>query len=160
MSVWGWLPERTSGIWKHGSLWLRPLSAAAPFLSVLTILLQFHFVGGTLVSAKGVLFDLPEAGVAESESTDLTALMMVTPRETLVFFDDSRYVLGDDASVAAFGEHLSDRLAKTKNKTLLVLADRRIAGGELMKFASVARRHGVGRMLFAEKRSGEQGAAR
>lgn len=155
MSSWGWMPERTQGIWRHGALWLKPFAAAAPFLSVLILLLQFHFTGGTFTSAKGVLFDLPDSGVAEGEKADLVALMMVMPRETLVFFDDSRYVLGDDSSVKAFGEHLAERVGKTDNKTLLVLADRRVGGGELMKFAAAARRHGVQRVLFAEK-SGEK----
>jgi biopolymer transport protein ExbD len=120
---------------------------------VLLLVLQFHLSGGTFTTAKGVLFDLPAPGIAEGESTDLTALMMAMPLKTLVFFDDSRYILGDDASVKAFGEHLAERIGKTENKTLLVLADRRVEGGELMKFAAVVRRHGVSRVLFAEKKS-------
>ena len=147
------MPERTQGIWRHGAPCLKPLAAAAPFLSVLLLVLQFHLSGGTFTTAKGVLFDLPAPGIAEGESTDLTALMMAMPLKTLVFFDDSRYILGDDASVKAFGEHLAERIGKTENKTLLVLADRRVEGGELMKFAAVVRRHGVSRVLFAEKKS-------
>jgi biopolymer transport protein ExbD len=147
------MPERTQGVWRHGALCIKPLAAIAPFLSVLLLLEQFHLIGGTFTAAKGVLFDLPAPGIAEGEKTELTALMMAMPRETLVFFDDSRYVLGDESSVRAFGGHLAERIGKTKNKTLLVLADRRVAGGELMKFAAIARRHGVGRMLFAEKKT-------
>lgn len=153
MNGWEWMPERTQGIWRHGAPCLKPLAAAAPFLSVLLLVLQFHMSGGTFTTAKGVLFDLPAPGIAEGESTDLTALMMAMPLKTLVFFDDSRYILGDDASVKAFGEHLAERIGKTENKTLLVLADRRVEGGELMKFAAVVRRHGVSRVLFAEKKS-------
>jgi biopolymer transport protein ExbD len=150
---WEWMPERTQGIWRHGAPCLKPLAAAAPFLSVLLLVLQFHLSGGTFTTAKGVLFDLPAPGIAEGESTDLTALMMAMPLKTLVFFDDSRYILGDESSVKAFGEHLAERIGKTENKTLLVLADRRVEGGELMKFAAVVRRHGVSRVLFAEKKS-------
>ena len=75
--------------------------------------------------------------------------------ETLVFFDDARYTMGDDSSAAAFGAHLEDRVAKSNRKTLLVLADRRVATGELMKIAAMARRSGVGSVLFAEKRAGK-----
>ena len=156
MSSWGWMPERTQGIWRHGALYLKPVAAAAPFISVLILALQFYFVGGTFTSAKGVLFDLPVSGVAEGEKAELVALMMVMPKETLVFFDDSRYVFGDDSSVRAFGEHLAERVGKTDNKTLLVLADRRVSGGELMKFAAVARQHGVQKVLFAEKNGGKK----
>ena len=153
MTDWGWMPERTQGIWRHGALCLKPLAVAAPFLSLMLLVLQFHLIGGTFTSAKGVLFDLPAAGIAEGAKTDLTALMMVMPRETLVFFDDSRYILGDESSLKVFGEHLAERVGKTENKTLLVLADRRVADGELMKFAAVAKSHGVRRVLFAEKKS-------
>lgn len=159
MSSWGWMPERTQGIWRHGALWLKSFTVAAPFLSVLVLLLQFHLVGGTLASAKGVLFDLPDPGVSDGRATDMVALLMVMPRETLVFFDDSRYVLGDDSSTAAFGEHLAERAGKTENRTLLVLADRRVAAGDLMKFAAVARCNGVEKVLFAEKRT-EVGTAK
>ena len=38
---------------------------------------------------------------------------------------------------------------------MLVLADRRVAGGELMKMAAIAKRSGVGKVMFAEKRAGE-----
>lgn len=161
MSDWGWMPERTQGIWRHGALWLKPFAVAAPFLSVLVLLLQFGFIGGTFTSAKGVLFDLPDSGVCEGAVTDMAALMMKMPhnRETLVFFDDSRYILGDEPSLAVFGEHLAERAGKTENKTLLVLADRRVAAGELMKFAAVAKRNGVKRVLFAEK-SADSGNSR
>ena len=62
---WKWTPERTLGIWRHGAAWTRPVTAAIPYLTVMLLLLMLHFVGGTLTSAKGVLFDLPDAGLAE-----------------------------------------------------------------------------------------------
>lgn len=153
---WGWTPERTLGIWRHGAAWTRPFVAAVPFLTVMLLLLMLHFVSGTLTSAKGVLFDLPEAGLADGETTGLVALVMPMSHETLVFFDDSRYLLGDEASMRAFGENLSLRTEKSPTKTLLVLADRRVAGGELMRLASVARSNSVERILFAEKKPGAQ----
>ena len=149
---WGWTPERTLGIWRYGAGWLRPFAAAVPFLTVLLLLAMLHIVGGTLTSAQGVLFDLPDAGLADGEATGLVALVLPQDRETLVFFDDSRYLLGDETSLRTLGENLAARVEKSATKTLLVLADRRVAGGELMKFAAVARRGGVGKILFAEKK--------
>ena len=153
---WGWTPERTLGIWRYGAAWMRPIAAAVPYITVLLLLAMLHFVGGTLTAAKGVLFDLPEAGLEDGESTGLVALVMPMPHETMVFFDDSRYLLGDEASLRALGENLALRAEKSSSKTLLVLADRRVAGGELMRIAAVARRNGVGRILFAEKKAGPQ----
>lgn len=156
MSPWGWSPERTQGIWRYGAPWMRPFAAAVPWLTIGLLLLLMHFVGGTFTSAKGVLFDLPEAGLAEGEATELVALVMPMPHETLVFFDDSRYVLGDASSAAALREHLSERLGRTANRTMLVLADRRVSGGELMKFATIARKGGVSKVLFAERKASGQ----
>ena len=156
MSQWGWSPERTQGIWRYGARWMRPFAAAVPWLTVGVLLLMLHFVGGTFTSAKGVLFDLPEAGLSDGEATDLVALVMPMPHETLVFFDDSRYMLGDAASVSSLRDHLSARVGKSANRTMLVLADRRVSGGELMKFAAIAREGGVSKVLFAERKSGGQ----
>ena len=151
MSAWGWRPQHTMGIWRHGAGWMRPFVAAAPWLTVITLLLMLFFAAGTLTSAKGVLFDLPGPGLAEGEATDLVALVMPRSHETLVFFDDARYVFDDPASVATFGDQLAERIAQRRAKTLLVLADRRVPGGALMDIASVAKKSGAERILFAEK---------
>lgn len=156
MSPWGWKPERSAGVWRYGSPAMRPLVAAAPWLTVGLLLLMFHFIGGTLTAERGVLFDLPDAGLADGEATGLVALVIPMASETLVFFDDSRYLLGDQTSVAAFSEHLAERISKTERKTLLVLADRRVAGGELMRLAEIARGGGAGKVLFAEKKTGAE----
>ena len=151
MSAWGWSPERSQGIWRHGAVWMRPVVAAAPWLTVILLLLMLSVVGGTFTSSKGVLFDLPEGALDEGEATGLVALIMPTDHETLVFFDDARYLLGDATSTKALGDHLAESVRRSGDKTLLVLADRRVAGGELMKFSGIARRGGVEKVLFAEK---------
>lgn len=135
--------------------WIRPISTAIPWVTVLLLLLMLYMVGGTFTAAEGVLFDLPDAASADDEASGLVALVLPMPRETLVFFDDARYTLGDRVSTAAFGDHLLDRVSKVERKTLLVLADRRIAAGDLMKVAAIARKSGVERVLFAEKKQGE-----
>lgn len=157
MSPWGWTPERSQGIWKYGAAWMKPLAAAVPWLTVALLLMMFFLIGGKLTSAEGVVFELPASEAVESEPTSLVALVMPMPRETLVFFDDARYALGDEVAFAAFGEHLANRMEKAERKSLLVLADRRVAGGELMKIAAVARKGGAERILFAEQKSGGQG---
>ena len=153
MSPWGWSPERSPGIWRHGPAWLRPAAAAVPYLTVGLLLLTLHVVSGTLAATEGVLFDLPDAAPTDAVGESPVALMMATPRETLVFFDDTRYLTGDAASMCALGEQLAARFAQGRRKSLLVLADRRVAGGELMRFAALAKASGVGRVLFAEKKA-------
>ena len=154
MSPWGWTPERSPGIWRHGPAWLRPAAAATPYLTVGLLLLTLRFVSGTLAATEGTLFDLPAAEPTDAIDESPVALMMPMPRETLVFFDDTRYLMGDAASMRALGEQLANRFSQGTRKSLLVLADRRVAGGEMMRLASLAKASGVERILFAEKKTG------
>lgn len=155
-TTWGWKPERTQGLWRHGPLWLKPLSVAVPWVTVGLLVLMMHMVGGTMTVAEGVVFELPEAGLSEGEATQLVALVMPMPGGdgTYVFFDDARYTLGAQQSAAAFGEHLAERAGKVGRGTLLVLADRSVPCGEIARLSEVVRMSGVERMLFATK-SGE-----
>ena len=154
MSSWGWRPERTMGIWRYGAGWLRPFVAAAPFVTVGLLILLFHLIGGKLTLAKGTLFDLPSGTVEDGEVPDLVALVMPLRHDTVVFFDESRYLLGDAVSTRALAEHLAEHAARNEKKSILVLADRRVSGGELMAFMSLARQNGMKRVLLAEKHGG------
>lgn len=154
MSAWGWSPARSPGVWRHGAAWLRPAVAAVPYLTVGLLLVLLRFVSGTLTASEGVLFDLPDVEPADVVGESPVALMMPIPRDTLVFFDDTRYLMGDEASLCALGEQLAGRFAHRADRSLLVLADRRVAGGELMRLAALAKANGVSRILFAEKRTG------
>lgn len=152
MTNWGWRPERTTGIWRHGAGWMQSSVAAVPFLSVLLLLLLLQFLSGTFTLSHGVLFDLPEDdGFGAGEPTELVLLVLPTRHETMAFFDDSRYFLDDAASVRSLGDRVAERVSESGSKTLLVLADRRVAGGELMKVATLVRKSGVRRLLFARK---------
>lgn len=152
MSPWGWSPNRTQGIWRYGSLSLKPFVASAPWITLLILLAQIWFVGQSLVARKGVLVDLPESDLGDGVATGPVALIVPTPRETLVFFDDARYVMSDPSSMIAFAERLAEATRRSERKNLLVLADRRVTGGELMAFTALVRQNGVDKVLLAEKR--------
>lgn len=160
MTRWGWSEARAARRAEGGAVaWLGPLCAAVPWLTVGLLLLMMHIVGGTLTLAEGTLFDLGANAGADGLETKLVAVVMPMRRDapsrgTLVFFDDARYVLGDESSDAALCEQLAERVQKTRERSLLVLADRRVAGGELMHFSDIARKSGVGRLLFAGRREG------
>ena len=151
MSVWQWNPPRTDGIWRYGASALRPLVAAAPWLTVILLTVMFFFLSRPLTIARGTLFDLPSDGLAEGETTDLVAVLSPVVGDTLIFFDDARYHLGDGASSAAFSERLAEFSKRRAQSSLLVLADRRISSGELMKFSAIARISGISKVLFAAK---------
>lgn len=155
MSPWNWNPGGGRGTARCGVVELGVAPLVAPWLSVLVLLLMFYLIGGTFSVAKGVIFELPKAGLSEGEATGPVAVVMPKGKDTLVFFDDARYFAGDEGSLAAFAEHLSERIRRSDRRTLLMLADRRVAGGDLMRLATIARQGGVEKVLFAEKRNAE-----
>lgn len=154
MTEWGWTPERNLGIWRHGAGWLRPLATAAPYLTVGVLLLMLFFVGGTMSAAKGVLFDLPAGDFTDVGQAELVALVMPVQRETTVFFDDSRYLVGDAASMRNFADSVAARLERCEQKTLLVMADRRVSADSLLAAVSAAKRGGASKVLVAGRRDG------
>ena len=155
MSQWGWTPARNLGIWRYGAGWSRPIAAAIPYLTVCLLLIMMHMVGGTMTSCRGVLFDLPGGVQSDGEASELVALVMPVQHETMIVFDDARYLLGDAASMRSFGEDLSGSVERRTGKSLLILADRRVSTGHLMEVVSAAKRSGVGKVLLAGKREGD-----
>ena len=154
MSQWGWTPVRNLGVWRYGAGWIRPIAAAIPYLTVGLLLLMMQMIGGTLTAYKGVLFDLPDGNFADGDSQGMVALVMPVQRETMVVFDDARYLLGDAASMRSFAESLADSTERREGKSLLILADRRVSTGHLMEVVSAAKRSGVSKVLLAGKRGG------
>ena len=152
MSQWGWTPARNLGIWRYGAGWSRPIAAAIPYLTVCLLLIMMHMIGGTMTSYRGVLFDLPDGVLSDGEASELVALVMPVQHETMIVFDDARYLLGDAASMRSFGEDLSGSVERRTGKSLLILADRRVPTGHLMEVVSAAKRSGVDKVLLAGKR--------
>ena len=153
MRSWDWRTKPSRGIKRYGQI-LRPAAIAVPWIAVGLLLIMLNMISGTLTSSEGVVFDLPSAGLSDGEATPLVALVMVMPDvdETYVFFDDARYTLGNDISVAAFTTHLSERVVKTSGKALLVLADRAVTCEQLGQIAAVSKKCGLERILLARKR--------
>ena len=156
-SGWGWSlrPGNDSSRRGVGVEWLRPTVAAAPWITIGVLLLMMYFASGTMIASEGVLFDLPEADFTDGESTSLVALALPMQRQTLLFFDDARFVLDDAHSMDAFSAQLAEQAEKRREKTLLILADRRILTGELMNLAMRAKKSGIERILFAERHNEE-----
>ena len=152
MSQWGWTPARNLGIWRYGAGWSRPIAAAIPCLTICLLLIMMHMVAGTMTSYRGVLFELPDGVPSDGEASELVALVMPVQHETMIVFDDARYLLGDAASMRSFAEDLSGSAERRAGKTLLILADKRVSTGHLMEVVSAAKRSGVGNVLLAGKR--------
>lgn len=109
-------------------------------------------IAGKFTIAKGQLFDLPAIGDSDGLVTDLVAIAFPAQRDTLVFFDDSRYSLTDEESLEKFKAHISEVVQKSKNQSLLVLVDKRVTTAELMRLSSAAKKSGVKKLLLAERK--------
>ena len=155
---WGWRQARSDGIWRHGARWTKPLFAAAPWITLVLLLVMFNMIGGRLASAPGVVFELPapvgrQAAVPEFTVLALPSANIGESSGTLVFFDDARFVLGDAQSVDLLRSQLERSVHGSKSPaTMLVLADRRVPSGDLMQLVGIARSAGMGHVQIAERR--------
>ena len=153
---WGWHPRQTEGIWRHGCAWTKPLFAAVPWVTLALLLALFAIIGDRLPLVPGLVCDLPPTLSAEGVSTGLAALVLpgagTETSETLVFFDDARYSLSDEVSVASFKERLGARAITEPSGTILLLADRRVPAGDIHRLAGLARESGLQRVQIAERR--------
>ena len=144
-SAWGWRPVRSEGIWRHGCVWARPFTAAAPWIMLLVLMLMFALIEGRLAAAPGITFDLPSATGPQTDLPGLVALVLPMGRETdgvretVVFFDDARYSLADETSAEAFRADLMARTGGDAAATLLLLADRHVPSGDVMRLVGLAR---------------------
>ena len=131
--------------------WTRYLIVLAPWLTVFLSLAMFLLLEKSICVPEGMNVNLPSTTIGDSTQADVTVLVVAASGGTLIFFDDARYLVADDAAMETLREHLSNALSHTQTKTILVLAGKNISAGELMKFANVASRSGASKVLFAEK---------
>ena len=157
-SEWGGRPAKAEGIWRHGARWTKPLFAAAPWITLVLLLVMFSLLGDRLTAAPGVVFDLPAPVGRQTAAPDMTMLALPSANVgesggTLAFFDDARYVLDDPQSVALLREQLLSHVQEgSARATLLVLADRRVTSGDLLRLVGIARTAGVKHVQIAERR--------
>ena len=154
-SHWGWRPRQTEGIWRHGCAWTKPFFAAVPWITLTLLLALFAFIGDRLPQVPGLVCDLPAPVAGQAEATGLAALVLPavgTGGETLVFFDDARYSLSDESSIAALRDTLGLRADSEPSSTFLLLTDRRVPAGDVMRLVGLARESGLARVQIAERR--------
>ncbi len=152
---WGWRPRQADGIWRHGCAWTKPLFAAVPWITLTLLLALFAFIGDRLPQVPGIVCDLPQPVAGHAQATGLAALVLPganADEETLVFFDDARYSLSDESSVLTLKERLGARSLAEPSNTFLLLADRRVPAGDIIRLVGIARESGLSRVQIAERR--------
>jgi biopolymer transport protein ExbD len=159
-SSWNWTPPRNEGIWRHGCAWLKPFFAASPWVSLALILSVVGVAANRISLTSGTTFLLPEATVTQAKDvvSDIVVLIMPISRdntsyeETVIFFNDSRYILTDPSSAGNFKSSLNKRISESENGAIVLLADKRVNTGDLLGVVALAREAGAKSVQIAEKR--------
>jgi len=144
-------------IYRFGGSWTRSVLVSIPWINAVVLVVMLLSVHGQMVISPGVVFDLPRAPLREGLHQGLTALMIAVARdtpggeETLIFFDDDRYSTQDEEQLARLSERLKSRVALDGRRELLLLADKRVPHGDVVRFVNAAREAGVLRVNVAEK---------
>jgi len=154
---WSRMVRRHRSIYRFGGMWAHALLSMVPWLNAIVLVVLLLAVNERLVVSPGVVFDLPQATLREGTRAGLTALMIAVERDapggdqTLIFFDDERYFTEDAEQMAVLGERLKNSVALGVRRELLLLADKRVPHGDVMRFVNVAREAGVQRVNVAQK---------
>ena len=109
---WSKLVRRHRTVYRFGGVWAQSLLASVPWINVIIIVVLLLAVNQRMVVSPGVVFDLPHAALREGTHAGLTALMIAVARdvpggdETLIFFDDDRYLAQDADQMSVLSERV------------------------------------------------------
>ncbi len=154
---WSKLVRRHRNVYRFGGVWAQALLASVPWVNVVVIIVLLLAVNQRMVVSPGVVFDLPRAALREGTHAGLSALMISVARdvpggdETLIFFDDDRYLAHDADQMSLLSERVRSRVALSARRDLLLLADKRVPHGDVMRFVNLMREAGVQQVNVAEK---------
>ena len=155
----GWSKQvrRHRTVYRFGGVWAQALLSLVPWIDCVVLAVLLLAVTRRTVISPGVVFDLPRATFREGMYVGLTALMITVARdtpggeETLIFFDDDRYSTRDQEQMSVLAERVKSRVALGARNELLLLADKRVPHGDVVRFVNAVREAGVQRVNVAEK---------
>lgn len=145
------------GIYRFGGPWAQAVLFSVPWINSLILIVLLFLYHDRIAISPGIVFDLPSAPLQEGAHTGLTALMFavthesIAREEALVFFDDARYMVQDDDQMSTLSEQIRLRLKSSSSRDFLLLADKRVSHGDIMRFVTILRKAGVSKVNVAEK---------
>jgi biopolymer transport protein ExbD len=154
---WSMQVRRHRTVYRFGGAWSQALLSSVPWIDCVIIAVLVLLLNRRMVISPGVVFDLPRATFREGMYVGLTALMITVARdtpggeETLIFFDDDRYSAQEAEQMSVLTERVKSRVALGARSELLLLADRRVPHGDVVRFVNAVREAGVQRVNVAEK---------
>jgi len=144
-------------VFRFGGMWGQAMHLAVPWINAIIIMVALLAVNNRIAITAGVVFELPSAPLHEGSHDGLTVLMFSVSRdiqageETLVFFDDERFLIQDEEQSARLANRISGSISIERHQDVLLLADKRVPHGDVMQFMNIARKAGAKRINVAEK---------
>lgn len=130
----------------------RGFVSAVPWINAGAMFLLVVLLANGILVVPGTVVELPEGTVTEGMLRGQFMLMMPSERggteQTLLFFDEERYVLSDEEQMRRFAGRVR---AGVKNKEVNLLADRKTCQGEVMQVVQLLQKSGVKRINIVEK---------
>lgn len=134
------------------------LLTVAPWIDIVLLIVLFGLLDARLVIQPGVTIRMPEAEVSGGARPRLVAVVLAVgsraagTRREIVFFDDVRFLCGDEAQMRGLEEEFAERAAGHDNADLVVQADADIPHGTVMNIVSRALNAGFQRVSLAARR--------
>ena len=143
--------RRHRNVYRFGGTWAQTLLTAVPWVNAVILVLLILSVHDKITVSPGILFDLPTEPLREGTHSSMTAMMIpvaseVHPgrQETMIFFDDDRYMSSDPEQMGLLSERLRQiSMQNRPDGSLLLLADKRVPNGDILGFVNRAREAGI-----------------
>lgn len=130
----------------------RGFVSAVPWINAGAIFVLVILLSNGVLVVPGTVVELPQENVTEGMLRGQFMLLMPVERggteQTLLFFDEERYVLSDEEQMRRFAGRVRTGV---KNKEVNLLADRKICQGEVMQVVQILKKSGVKRVNIVEK---------
>jgi biopolymer transport protein ExbD len=133
------------------------LISVAPWVDIVLVVILFVLLDGKLVLQPGVVVDMPTAPFQDGARFGLIAAIWsvrgaeVGTRESIVFFDDERFLAGDEVQMAAFKQALAEQARQRPGDNLIIHADRRVPHGTVVEMMNMATDVGIRQVNIAAR---------
>lgn len=125
------------------------LLSIGPWLDVVLLVIFFALLNSRFVLQPGVIVELPEAPFRNGSQSGLVVVVLSFRgphhggRQEVLFFEDERFPVGQEARMREFQTALAARAARAAEPHLIIQADRRVDHGTVVRLMNIAREAGI-----------------
>lgn len=125
-----------------------------PWIDIVLVAALAYFACNRTTIQHGKTFELPKATTREGlleNAIPVIMLLTADGGDTLVFVGDDRLELDDAGFPFKLKERIRDRMHLTNVHDMLLMADRRIPHGDVIRLVNLARESGISRVSVSVK---------